>query len=93
MIALCHVSRRTLLTYQPDVFCNLVSKLPENMRGRWNEKAFMLRKRQQLESELSDLIDFVEREMVLANDSLFSREALKDYTDKHERSSKKKLMK
>ena len=52
----------------------------------------MLRKRQQLEPELSDLIDFVE-EMMLANDPLFSREAWKDYTDKHDKSSKKRLMK
>ena len=53
----------------------------------------MPRKHQQLELELSDLIDFVEEEMVLANDPLFSRETLKDYTDKHDRSSKKRLMK
>ena len=31
----------------------------------------MPRKHQQLELELSDLIDFVEEEMVLANDPLF----------------------
>ena len=53
----------------------------------------MLRKHQQLEPELSDMIDFVEEEMVLANDPLFSRETLKDYPDKHDRSSKKRLMK
>ena len=39
------------------------------------------------------MIDFVEEEMVLANDPLFSRETLKDYPDKHDRSSKKRLMK
>ena len=33
------------------------------------------------------MIDFVEEEVVLANDPLLSREALKDYTDKHDRSS------
>ena len=53
----------------------------------------MLRKHQQIEPDLSDLIDFVEEEMVLANDLLFSREALKYDTDKHYRSSKKRLMK
>ena len=31
--------------------------------------------------------------MVLANDPLFSREAWKEYTDKHDSSSKKRLMK
>ena len=76
-----------------DVLCSLVSKLPGNTRDRWNRKITMLRKHQQLEPELSDLIDFVEKEMVLANDPLFSREALKDYTDKHDRSSKKRLIK
>ena len=53
----------------------------------------MLRKHQQLEPDLSDLIDFVEEEMVLANDPLFSREALKYDTDKHYRSPNKRLMK
>ena len=77
----------------PDVLCSLVSKLPGNTRDRWNRKVFMLRKHQQLEPELSDLTDFVEEEMVLANDPLFSREALKDYTDKHDKSPKKRLKK
>ena len=77
----------------PDVLCSLVSKLPGNMRDRWNRKVLMLRKHQQLEPELSDLIDFLEEEMVLANDPLFSREALKDYTDKHDKRSKKRLIK
>ena len=31
--------------------------------------------------------------MVLVDDPLFSREALKDYADKHDRSSKKRLIK
>ena len=39
------------------------------------------------------LIDFVEEEIVLVNDPLFLRVALKDYIDKHDRSSKKGLMK
>ena len=55
----------------PDVLCSLVSKLSGNMRDRRSRKVFMLRKYQQLEPELSDLIDFVEEEMVLANDPLF----------------------
>ena len=67
----------------PDILCSLVSKLAGNTKDRWNRKVFMLRKHQQLEPELSDLIDFVEEEIMLANDPLFSREALKDYTDKH----------
>ena len=77
----------------PDVLCSLVSKLARNTRDRWNRTVFMLRKHQQLEPDFSDLIDFVEEEMVLANDPLSSREALKDYTDKRSRSSKKRLMK
>ena len=77
----------------PDVLCSLVSKPLGNTRDGWNRKVFMLRKHQQLEPGLSDLIDFVEEVMVLASDPLFSREALKNYTDKHGRSSKKRLMK
>ena len=86
-----HQPRNSLDT--PDVLCSLVSKLPGNPRDSWNRKVFMLRKHQQLEPELSDLINFVEEEMMLDNDPLFSREALKYYTDKHNRSSKKRLMK
>ena len=48
----------------PDVLCRLVSKLAGNTRYRWDKKVFMLRKHQQLEPEPSDLIDFVEDEMV-----------------------------
>ena len=55
----------------PDVLCSLVSKLPGNTRDRWNRKVFMLRKHPQLDPELSDLIDFAEAEMVLANDPQF----------------------
>ena len=46
----------------------------------------MLRNHQQLEPELSDLIDFSKEEMLFPNDWLFFREALKEYTDKHSRS-------
>ena len=77
----------------PDILCSLVSKPPGNTRDRWNRKIFMLRKHQQLEPDLSDLIDFIEEEMVLANGPLFSRDASKDYADKHDGSSKKRLMK
>ena len=90
----------SIMSYQPrnsldtpDVLCRLVLKLPGNPRDSWNRKIFMLRKHQQLEPEVSDLIKFVEEEMVLVNDPMFSREALKDYTDKHNRSSKKRLVK
>ena len=55
----------------PDVLCNFVSKLPGNTRDRWNRKVFMLRKHPQLNPELSDLIDFAEEEMILANDPQF----------------------
>ena len=54
-----------------DGFCSLVSKLAGNTRDKRNRKVFMLRKHQQPKSELSDLIYFVEDEMVLANDPCF----------------------
>jgi len=76
----------------PDILCTLISKLPGNTRDRWNRKVFNVRRRDRREPALTDLIEFVEEENILANDPLFSKDALKDYTVHHERSATKRRM-
>ena len=41
------------------------------------------------EPELSDLIDFVDDETLLASDQLFSQEALKQYNERQEKGTRK----
>ena len=60
----------------PDILCALISKLPGNARDKWNRKAMMIRRSHGGEPELSDFIDFVDDETLLASDPLFSQEAL-----------------
>ena len=68
----------------PDVLCMLISKLPGHTRDRWNRKVLTLRNRERREPELADFIGFVDEENILANDPLFSKDALREYTDRQE---------
>ena len=43
------------------------------------------------EPELSDFINFVDEETLLANDPLFSQEALKEYNKRQEKEARRKL--
>ena len=74
----------------PDTLCSLITKLPRNTRDRWNRGVLNLRRHEQRKPELADLREFVEEEVVLVNDPLFSNEALKEYTDKNEKVNKKR---
>ena len=79
----------------PDVICMLVSKLPNSLIDRWNRNAYHLRKKQDCEPSLSDLITFVDEETVLVNDPMFSRDALEVYNseeeDKKNRKDKRRI--
>ena len=55
---------------------NIVSKLPLSSRDRWNRNVFRLRKDKLREPDLDDLVTFVDEELTLASDPLFSREAI-----------------
>ena len=59
-----------------DNLCTIVSKLPGNSREKWNRKALSLRTKQYRQPELKDMISFVEEELTLWSDPLFSKEAL-----------------
>ena len=74
----------------PDTICMLLAKLPNHMRDGWNREVYSIRSRQSREPELSDLINFIDKETILVNDPLFSREAVDYYVDKKERPERKK---
>ena len=73
----------------PDILCALISKLPGNARDKWNRKVMMIRRSHGGEPELSDFIDFVDDETLLASDPLFSQEALKQYNKRQEDGTRK----
>ena len=64
------------LINNPDVICMLISKLPTYLQDRWNRKVCKLRRSDERESELVDLIEMVDEETILVNDPLFYREAI-----------------
>ena len=61
-----------------DNLCLIVSKLPLYSRDKWNRLVLSLRKREFREPCFKDILNFVEEEMMVANDPLFSREALQE---------------
>ena len=66
----------------PGILCALIPKLYGNARDNWNRKMMMIRGSHGREPELSDFIDFVDDETLLASDTLFSQEALKECNER-----------
>ena len=66
----------------PDVICMILSKVPGFLQDRWNRHVHKIRKTQTREPRLPCLTNFIEGEMNLVNDPLFSREAVGQYEDK-----------
>ena len=77
----------------PEILCTLTSKVPGNARDRWNRKVLSIRRHRAKDPELADFIDFINDETLLGIGPLFSRETLKMYVEKEERSYLKKKMK
>ena len=79
----------------PDVICMILAKTPGYLQHRWNRNVKKIRKTQTREPGLIVLTNFIEDEMVLVNDPLFSREAVVQYELKslkqQSRSAKHKL--
>ena len=67
-------------------------KLPGNSREKWNRNAMNIR-RHLREPDFADKIHFGDDEATLANDPLFSKEALSGYVDKKEAPNRRKLLK
>ena len=74
----------------PEILCMLISKLPGNTRDRWNRNVLILRRQHRREPELEDFIDFFNNETQLADDPLFSREALREYTERADKGGNNK---
>ena len=64
------------------MICMILAKLPLHLQGRWNRNTMLLRRRDSREPTLIDLANFVEDEMKLVNDTLYSREAVRQYLEK-----------
>ena len=66
-----------------DLICMILSKVPGHLQDRWNRNALEITKRTETrEPGLLDLTNFVEDEMILVNDPLFSKEAVRQYDEK-----------
>ena len=66
----------------PDVICMTLLKAPGFLQDRWYRHVYKIRKNQTREPRLLNLTNFIGDEMNLANDLLFSREAVGQYEDK-----------
>ena len=72
----------------PDVICMILSKVPGHLQGRWKRNALRIRRTETMEPGLLDLTNFIEDEMILVNDPLFSRQAVGQYDEKPPRPQK-----
>ena len=88
-----YVSQNPLDT--PDVICMILAKIPGYLQDRWNGNVQNIRKAQMRQPGLTDLTNFIEDEMVLVDDPLFSREIVGQYEEKplkqQSRSTKQKF--
>ena len=66
----------------PDVICMLLSKLPGKIRDKWVRTVMDVRRKERREGTLGDFIKLTPEETMLANDPLFSKGAVDQYTDK-----------
>ena len=64
------------------MICMILVKLPLHLQDRWNQNTLLLRRRDSREPTLIDFANFVEDEMTLVNDPLYSREAVSQYLEK-----------
>ena len=75
------------------MICLVLSKLPGNLREKWNRTVLNIRTRHLREPDFADLIHIVDDEGTLANDPLFSKDALSGYVDRKEAPSKQQQLK
>ena len=63
----------------------LLSKLPGQLRDRWNREVYSIGAKHSREAELKDLISYVDMETALVSDHpLFSKENVEQYLDKRD---------
>ena len=66
----------------PESICMVLSRLPGQLRDRWNREVYSISAKHSREPELKDLINYVDKETALVSDPLFSKEAVEQYLDK-----------
>ena len=66
----------------PEMVRMALAKLPLHLQDRWNRNALLLRRRDSREPTLRNLANFVEDEVTLVNDKLYSRKAVSQYLEK-----------
>ena len=71
----------------------VLSKLPGNPREKVTRNVMNIRRRHLREPDFADLIHFVDDKAILANNTLFSKEALSGYVGKKEAPNQRKLLK
>ena len=77
----------------PELMCFVLSKLPGNTGEKWNRNVMSIRRRHLREPDFADMIHFVDDKATLANDPLFSKEALSGYVDKKKAPNRRKQLK
>ena len=68
----------------PESICMSLSKLPGQLRDRWNREVYSIRAKHSGEPEFKDLTNYVDKETALVSDPLFSKEAVEQYLDKRD---------
>ena len=66
----------------PEMICMILAKLPLHLEDRWNRNTLLLRRKDSREPTLIDLANFIEDDMTLVNDPLYSREAVSQFLEK-----------
>ena len=65
-----------------EITCMLLSTLPGGTRDRTLRRVLLIRRKQEKEPELTNVIDFVNDENLIVSDPVFSKEAVEQYIDK-----------
>ena len=75
----------------PKIICTVLSKLPLHLQDRWNRNPLQLRRQCSKGPQLIDLTNCVEDEITLANDPLYSRNAVNQYVNRAPRYSEEEV--
>ena len=73
----------------PDTLYLMTEKFLRHIRHRWKRQVLAVRKRRSMKLSLAVLIAFVEEEILLVDDHLFSNNEVKQYLDRTDKSSKR----
>ena len=69
----------------PEIICMILSELPVHLQDRWNRNILKMRRMHSREPQLFGLGNFVEDDMTLVSDSLYSRDTVSLYIEKNQK--------